>query len=386
MNEGSVVQPDAGRGHRSGHRHGHELRSSTGATATSTPTRSNGVEDAHLRGRPERPRDHGRSGRRGRHVPRPRERALGAREQRRADGDAQRRRRRSNEGTTHTLHATRSPIRASDTFTVNTPAIPTAAPAATTWRHADTTASGGSFDVHLPGRAGDDRRHDQGDRFGRRARHRLRTSVVVNVANVAPVVTLGGARARSPRARRTPTATRSTDPGRTRTSRRSPVAYRLRRQRLSSSPSARRPARQLRLHLRGRPEHVRRRRVDRHRRGRRLRLRHDRGHGQQRRSDDRDQRRRERERGLGLQPDPGRGHRSGHRHGHELRRPLGRRHDDTYAHERREDAHLRRRPERLDDDHRRPDRRGRHVPRRANAFSVHVDNVAPSIAISGART
>ena len=58
--------------------------------------------------------------------------------------------------------------------------------------------------------------------------------------------------------------------------------------------------------------------------------------------------------------------------------------NDTYATDGAEDAHLRGRPERLDDDHGRPGRRGRHVPRPANALSVHVDNVAPSIAISGA--
>ena len=61
--------------------------------------------------------------------------------------------------------------------------------------------------------------------------------------------------------------------------------------------------------------------------------------------DDRDQRRGERERGLVLQPDPGRGHRPG--------RPTRSRATsctgatataDTYAHQRRQDAHLRRRP------------------------------------------
>ena len=46
----------------------------------------------------------------------------------------------------------------------------------------------------------------------------------------------------------------------------------------------------------------------------------------------------------------------------ELHRPLGRRQHDTYAHERRQDAHLRRR-RRQPRDHGRPGRRGRHVPR-----------------------
>ena len=70
----------------------------------------------------------------------------------------------------------------------------------------------------------------------------------------------------------------------------------------------------------------------------------------------------ERQRGLALQPDPGRGHRSGHRHGHELRRPLGRRQQRHLHHRRRQDAHLRRRPEHHAD-HGRPGRRGRHLPR-----------------------
>ena len=43
---------------------------------------------AHLRRRPQRPRRHGRPGRRGRHLPRPRQRLLGARRQRRPDGHA----------------------------------------------------------------------------------------------------------------------------------------------------------------------------------------------------------------------------------------------------------------------------------------------------------
>ena len=82
----------------------------------------------------------------------------------------------------------------------------------------------------------------------------------------------------------------------------------------------------------------------------------------QRRAVDRDQRRGERGRGLGLQPDSGRGYRSGHGHGHELRRSLGRRQLEHLLVQRRQDAHLRRRPQRLAR-HGRSGRRGRHVPR-----------------------
>ena len=77
---------------------------------------------------------------------------------------------------------------------------------------------------------------------------------------------------------------------------------------------------------------------------------------------DRDQRRDQRQRGLGVHADPGRGHRSGNRHRFQLRRPLGRRHLEHVLDRRREDSHLRRRPG-LAADHRRPDRRGRHLPR-----------------------
>ena len=84
---------------------------------------------------------------------------------------------------------------------------------------------------------------------------------------------------------------------------------------------------QLRLHVRGRPgEHVGLRPGDRLRLRRRRRQQRDAVDlGAERRAVDRDQRRDERERGLGLQPDAGRGHRSGHGHGLELHRPLGRR-------------------------------------------------------------
>ena len=136
--------------------------------------------------------------------------------------------------------------------------------------------------------------------------------------------------------------------------------------------------------------HLPRRRLRPHRHGadhrpeQRLHRVHDLGARHERRSDDRDQRRGNVERGLGLQPDPGRGHRSGHRHRLQLRRPLGRRQHDTYAHERRQDAHLRRRPERPRR-HGRPGRRGRHVPRpRERARRCTSNNVAPTIAISGA--
>ena len=84
--------------------------------------------------------------------------------------------------------------------------------------------------------------------------------------------------------------------------------------------------------------------------------------GRQRAAVDRDQRGGERERGLLVQPDAGRSHGSGHRHGDELRRALGRRDTDTYARARRQDAHLRRRA-RDSRDHRRPRGRGRDAPR-----------------------
>ena len=107
------------------------------------------------------------------------------------------------------------------------------------------------------------------------------------------------------------------------------------------------------------------------------------GHRQQRRADDRDQRRRERRRGLALQPDAGRGHRPGHRHGHELRRPLGRRLPDTYAANGVKTHTYADGPndhaitvDLVDED-------GTFLDR-ANALSVTVNNVAPTIAISGA--
>ena len=68
VNEGSLVQPDPGRGHRSGHGHRHQLRSSTGATATATPTRSGGVKTHTYADGPNRLRRHRRPGRRGRHF------------------------------------------------------------------------------------------------------------------------------------------------------------------------------------------------------------------------------------------------------------------------------------------------------------------------------
>ena len=46
-------------------------------------------------------------------------------------------------------------------------------------------------------------------------------------------------------------------------------------------------------------------------------------------------------------PDPGRGHRPGRRHGHELHRALGRRQHRHLRHERRQDPHIRRRRQRL---------------------------------------
>ena len=86
------------------------------------------------------------------------------------------------------------------------------------------------------------------------------------------------------------------------------------------------------------------------------------GTRRQRRSVDRDQRRSVRQRGLGLQPDPGRGHRSGHGHRLQLDRSLGRRPERHLRLERRQEPHLCRRPGHAAD-HRRPRRRGRNIPR-----------------------
>ena len=107
-------------------------------------------------------------------------------------------------------------------------------------------------------------------------------------------------------------------------------------------------------------------------------------HGRQRRAVDRDQRRGERQRGLGLQPDPGCGHRSGHRHGHRAASSTGATaarntystngvKTHTYADGPNNYAIT---VDLVDED-------GTFLDR-ANALSVHVDNVAPSIAISGA--
>ena len=104
----------------------------------------------------------------------------------------------------------------------------------------------------------------------------------------------------------------------------------------------------------------------------------------QRAAVDRDQRRRERRRGLALQPDPGRGHRPGHGHGHELRRALGRR---QHRHLRAPTAPRRTPTPTAPADHASPSTSStRTAPSStaANALSVHVNNVAPSIAISGA--
>ena len=82
-------------------------------------------------------------------------------------------------------------------------------------------------------------------------------------------------------------------------------------------------------------------------------------------------------------PDPGRGHRSRQRHRHRLHRPLGRRRLGHVLDGRRQDAHLRRRRTDHDVTVDLTDEDGTFLDR-ANALSVHVNNVAPSIAISGA--
>ena len=88
--------------------------------------------------------------------------------------------------------------------------------------------------------------------------------------------------------------------------------------------------------------------------------------------------------GSAYSADPGRGHRPGHRHRHQLRRPLGRR--------QRRHATARTAPRRTPTPTARPsrpitvdlvDEDGTFLDR-ANAKSVTVDNVAPTIAISGA--
>ncbi len=79
---GLALQPDPGRGHRPGHGHRHQLHRPLGRrqhdTYTTTAPRPTPTPTAPTTTTDRRP------GRRGRHLPRPRERALGAREQRRA--------------------------------------------------------------------------------------------------------------------------------------------------------------------------------------------------------------------------------------------------------------------------------------------------------------
>ena len=85
------------------------------------------------------------------------------------------------------------------------------------------------------------------------------------------------------------------------------------------------------------------------------------GPREQRRPDDRDLRRYQRGRGQLLLAHLGRGDRPRDRHRLRLRRALGRRQHRHLHDQRREDPHLRRRPEQLQD-HGRPHRRGRRLP------------------------
>ena len=66
---GLALQPDPGRGHRPRHRHRQPATSSTGATAAPTPTPPTASRPTPTPTAPT-PRDHGRPGRRGRHLPR----------------------------------------------------------------------------------------------------------------------------------------------------------------------------------------------------------------------------------------------------------------------------------------------------------------------------
>ena len=104
----------------------------------------------------------------------------------------------------------------------------------------------------------------------------------------------------------------------------------------------------------------------------------------ERRPDDRDQRRSERQRGLALQPDPGRSHRPGHRHRLQLHRPLGRRQLGHLLDERRQEATPT--PTAPPTTRSRSTWSTRTAPSSTarTRISVHVNNVAPSIAISGA--
>ena len=167
-------------------------------------------QDAHLRRRPERLRRHGRPGRRGRHLPRPAN-ALSVHVNNVAptvdlSGAA-------TVGTRATTTPTRSrsPIRASDTFTVDA--------TATRLRHTATLDGTPTrprrrqLRLHLPGRPGSTRRCDQGDRRRRRHRHRLEANVGRGGRQRRSVVTISGpARART-RARALLHLGAVTDPG-----------------------------------------------------------------------------------------------------------------------------------------------------------------------------
>ena len=167
---GLALQPDPGRGHRSGHRHGHQLRSSTGATATPTATARDGVK-THTYA--DGPNDYDVTvdlvDEDGTFLDRAND-ALGARQQRRSDGHPHRCRARSTRarptaysytvtdpGTT-TVFARDAPAATA----ARSPARPSArqpAPAASTARYADgpndaqrrrSTGSDGDGDARTP--------------------------------------------------------------------------------------------------------------------------------------------------------------------------------------------------------------------------------------------
>ena len=181
-----------------------------------------------------------------------------------------------NEGTTHTYTFTVTDP-GTDTFTVNTPDYPDCG---TGGDYVDgtlsTTASGGSFDCTFPdGPATTDVKIRVTDSDGASDTD-TENVVVVNVVNVAPVVTLTGRELGRRGLDVTPTATRRPTTARRRRSRRD--AQSCDGGTLSGATfSSATGGRQLRLHLRRRAELDHNVERDRLRRRRRLRLRLGRG-------------------------------------------------------------------------------------------------------------
>ena len=237
--------------------------------------------------------------------------------------------------------------------------------------------------MQLPGRAGEHQRQDQGHRRRRRLRHGLRERRHRHVANVDPTADLGSDSPVSEGSPATITFTNQFDPSEADTLAGFHYAYSCSNGDLSGATyaSSSTSASTTCTYADGDSDHVVKARI----------IDQNNGfteyttpvHVAERRPDDRDQRRGERRRGLGLQPDPGRGHRPRRRHGHQLHRALGRRQHRQLRLQRRPDPHLRRRRQRLRR-HRRPGRRGRHLPRPRERPLGHVDNVAPTVTLTGA--